>query len=253
MLQSLSNWVQLAPSFLAAIIIASFFAGLVRGFTGFGLSAVLMASVVSIIPPVQLIPITFFLEALASLVLLRGGARDANMTIVWGLAIFSTLGFPIGLYLTITLDPEISKAAALIVILSLTLLQLAQIKSSFLGSQKGLYTTGLFAGIVSGIASVGGMVIALFVLSRDAQPKEMRASLVVYLFIGVFTSLVAMSLYQVMSWLAFQRALVAMPTTLLGLMLGAFLFRPSLVPFYKRICLILLSVLCTLGLYRLYF
>lgn len=253
MLQALSEWVQLAPELLVLIIFASFFAGLMRGFTGFGLSAVLMASMVSIIPPVELIPVAFYLEAMASIILLRGGVRDANMKIVWGLIVFSTLGFPVGLYLTIILDPEISKAAALMLILGLTLLQLAQIKSSFLASQKGLYATGLFAGMVSGLASVGGMVIALFVLSRHAPAKEMRASLVVYLFFGVFTSLVVMSLYQVMTWLALQRALVLMPTTLMGLMLGAFLFRPSLVPFYKQICLIMLLVLCTLGLYRLYF
>jgi hypothetical protein len=32
-------------------------AGLVRGFTGFGLSAIMMAAIASVIPPVELIPL----------------------------------------------------------------------------------------------------------------------------------------------------------------------------------------------------
>lgn len=250
MLQQILDFTQLPAATFYVALIAAFAAGLVRGFTGFGLSAVMMAGVVSLIPPIQLIPVTYFLEAAASLFLVRKGVENADMKIVWGLAIFSFLGWPLGLYLTVSVEPGVSKIAALLLILGLTLLQLLQVKAAFLGRPSGVYASGFLAGIASGIASVGGMVIALFVLSRDAAPKEMRGSLIMYLFIGLFTSMIILLMYQVMSWLAFQRAIVFIPPMLLGLLFGAMLFRPSMVPFYKRLCLGLLIVLCLVGIVR---
>jgi len=77
-----------------------FAAGLVRGFSGFGLSALTMAGLTVIIPPIALIPTCYLIEATASLVMLRGGIRNADFRIVLGLAIFSAIGFKTG-YLSI--------------------------------------------------------------------------------------------------------------------------------------------------------
>lgn len=250
MIDLLLYFTQFSAPVLYGAMLTAFIAGLVRGFTGFGLSAVVMAGIVTFVPPIELIPVTYFLEAAASLFLVRKGIENADMKVVWGLAIFSFIGWPIGLYLTVTLEPDLSKIAALLLILGLTLLQLLQIKAAFLGRSSGVYAAGILAGIASGIASVGGMVIALFVLSRDAQPKEMRGSLIMYLCIGLFSSMIVMLIYHVMSWLALHRALVLMAPMLLGLYFGSLLFRPSLVPFYKRLCLGLLIILCLVGILR---
>ncbi|MEO0980836.1 MAG: sulfite exporter TauE/SafE family protein, partial [Pseudomonadota bacterium] len=77
MLQDLSVWAGLPPTQLTICAVMVFIAGLVRGFAGFGLSAVLMASIVVFIPPIELIPVCFLLEAAASLAMFRGGLRDA--------------------------------------------------------------------------------------------------------------------------------------------------------------------------------
>ena len=47
---------------LALLILICFFAGLIRGFTGFGLSAFVMSLALSIIPPLELIPICWCME-----------------------------------------------------------------------------------------------------------------------------------------------------------------------------------------------
>ena len=44
---------------LAGIVVA---AGIVRGFSGFALSALIMASAIIILPPVELIPMLWWLE-----------------------------------------------------------------------------------------------------------------------------------------------------------------------------------------------
>ena len=69
-------------------------AGMVRGFSGFALSAMVMASGALIIPPVQLIPICWWLEMTASLFMLRSGWQEANRKVALGLAIGSTSACP---------------------------------------------------------------------------------------------------------------------------------------------------------------
>jgi uncharacterized membrane protein YfcA len=231
--------------------IAVLAAGLIRGFAGFGLSAMLMASIVTIIPPVSLIPVCFILEGVAGVAMLKGGIKNADMTLVWGLAIGSAIGAPIGLYATTSIDVSSSKLIALFVILSLTIASLFKFRPKFLATKAGLYGSGLTAGVVTGLASVGGMVVALYILASNADVKKVRASLVMFLFMGMFTSLIYLFAYDMMTMEAFWRGLVLSPFILLGVFLGSLLFRPAYEHLYKRVCLLLLGSLCAIGLARL--
>lgn len=245
MVLDLSTYVNLTIDQLIYCLGAVFLAG----FAGFGLSAILMASIVVIIPPVELIPVAYVLEGAASLVMLRGGVKNADMLVVWVLAIGSAIGAPIGLYATTTISPELSKLVALIVVMSLTLAQLFRFAPQLMRSRLGLYIAGLGAGVVTGLASVGGMVVALYVLSSNSDAKTMRGSLVMYLFIGMFTSLIYLLLYGILDTQALRRGMVFAPVVLAGV--GSILFRPPLIVFYKQFCLILLIALSAFGLFRL--
>jgi len=248
MFDSLVRLANLPPQDFAIVMAAVFMAGLVRGFAGFGLSAILMASIVTLIPPIELIPICYVLEAAASISMFRGGMKDANMRIVWGLVIWSAIGIPIGLFATTSIDTGVSSMIALGVILSLTIAQLFRVRPKFLATTIGLSASGFAAGIVTGLASVGGMVVALYVIALRTDVKTMRASMIMFLFIGMATSLVYLLLYDMMNQQALQRGLIFVPIVLLGVLLGTSLFRPSLAHLYKRACLILLLSLCVVGL-----
>ena len=139
------------------LFLAVFAAGLVRGFSGFALSALVMASAALILPPVQLIPICWWLELAASVLMARGGWQEADRKIVWGLVITSAIGTPIGLALTTNIDAETSKLVALCVIIALAALLLGRIRIPGLETRAGLYASGLMAGVVTGLASVGGI------------------------------------------------------------------------------------------------
>lgn len=241
----------LTPTEFWMVAGAVFLAGAVRGFAGFALSAILMASIVVILPPVELIPLAFLLETAASLAMFRGGIRDADMAVVWVLAIGSAIGVPIGLYATVTISPDLSKILALAVVLTLALAQLFRAVPASMGSRTGLAVSGVVAGIVTGLASVGGMVVALYVLSSKAEAKTMRASLVMYLFVTMFTSILYLLAYQIMNMPALMRGLVFAPLVLAGVFVGSKLFRPALAKFYRQFCLLLLVTLSLLGLARM--
>lgn len=251
MIAELADYAALTPLQFWFCVAAVFAAGVVRGFSGFALSAIVMASVVVILPPVELIPVCFLLEAAASLVMVRGGFRNADMGIVWGLVIGSTIGVPIGLWATTSIPVETSKMAALIVILGLTLAQLFKAAPAGLQTRKGLYATGVSAGIVTGLASVGGMVVALYILASNKEARIMRASLVMFLSITLATSLVFLLLFGVLDVTAMRRGILFAPIVLGGVLLGSFLFRPSLEGLYKRFCLVLLLALSAAGLIRM--
>ncbi|PXW68922.1 hypothetical protein C7964_103433 [Loktanella sp. PT4BL] len=228
-------------------------AGIVRGFSGFALSAVVMASAVIILPPVQIIPICWWLEMTASVLMARGGWQEADRGIVMGLVIGSTIGVPFGLLLTTSVSVEASQLIALTVIIALALTQLAKIRLAFLATKAGLYGSGIAAGIVTGLASVGGMVIAIYVLSQDAPAAKMRAALVLFLFVSSLTSLIMLLWFGVMNSTAAARGLsLAIPTTL-GVFLGQRLFTPRFASYYRPACLSLLCALAGAALVRTQF
>ena len=250
MLTELLANLRLEPQVLAICLAAVFGAGLVRGFAGFALSALAMASIASIIPPVELIPVCFFMELAASFLLLSGNVRDADREVVVGLVVSAALGVPLGLYATNAVDAETSKAIALAVVATLALLQLAKVRAPILATRAGLYGSGFASGIVTGLASVGGLVVALYVLARDAPPRRMRASLILYLFLSAPVGFVLQVLYGMMTPTALWRAAVFTLFSTAGVFLGRRFFSPALEPFYKRFCLALLVGLALWGLVR---
>jgi uncharacterized membrane protein YfcA len=228
-------------------------AGIVRGFSGFALSAMVMATAVIILPPIELIPMLWWLEMSASILMLNNGWDGADKTMTYALVIGATVGWPIGLALTIAISVAASKTIALAVIVLLAITLLAKIRMPFLATKPGLYGSGILSGIVSGVAGVGGMVVAVYVLAADAPAKVMRASLVLYLFLSAAISMVVLFAFGVMDTSGIARGLFFAVPTMFGVFLGQQLFTERLAPYYRPFCLILLIGLAMLGLIRTQF
>jgi uncharacterized membrane protein YfcA len=228
-------------------------AGIVRGFSGFALSAMVMATAVIILPPIELIPMLWWLEMSASILMLKNGWDGADKTMTYALVIGATVGWPIGLALTIAISVAASKTIALAVIVLLAITLLAKIRMPFLATKPGLYGSGILSGIVSGVAGVGGMVVAVYVLAADAPAKVMRASLVLYLFLSAAISMVVLFAFGVMDTSGIARGLFFAVPTMFGVFLGQQLFTERLAPYYRPFCLILLIGLAMLGLIRTQF
>ncbi len=250
MLDDIIRLTALDGSYLLAGGLVVFLAAFVRGFSGFALSALVMASLASIIPPLELIPLCWFLEMVAGLMLLRGGVRDADGKIVTGLVLGSVVAVPAGLALTISISVAASKQTALAIILVLVLLQLFRVRWRFLATKPGLYAAGLVAGLATGLAGVGGMVVALYVLAQELPARGMRASLVMFLFFSNAVSPIYLIYFGLIDAATLTRAALSVPLVVCGVYLGALLFRPSLERFYRVFCLLLLFGLALFGLMR---
>lgn len=246
----MTTWLDLSQSEWIALVLICFGAGLVRGFAGFALSALVMAVAVTFLAPIELIPILWFLEMAASVLMARGGWRDADRKSVITLVLGNWAGWPVGLWLTMSISVATSKTTVLIVLIVLAASQLARIKLPFLATTSGTALTGFVAGIVSGMAHIGGMVVALYALARQADAHIMRGTLVTYLFIGSIGSFLVQLGFGVMEQTAALRGLVLVPPTILGVWLGTKLFTEKLKPYYRPFCLWLLIGLAALSLLR---
>jgi len=135
-----------------------------------------------------------------------------------------------------------------LLIIILASLQLARIRIQALASKPGLLGSGVLAGFATGIASLGGMVVALYVLSQDRPAPVMRATLIFYVMLSSVVVLVWLLTLGVMDWLAIKRGLAMTIPVTAGVLLGQFIFRPSMERYYKTFCLVLLLSLATASL-----
>jgi uncharacterized membrane protein YfcA len=243
-------WTDLTLTQFWLLLAITTMAGIVRGFSGFALSAIVMASAATFIPPVQLIPICFWLEFCASLLMIRGGWQDADKRVVFGLVAGSIIGTPIGLALTVSLPVETSKLVVLIIVIVLAVLLLAKVRMAFLATKPGLYLSGLAAGIVGGLAAVAGMVVALYVLSQASAARQMRGSLVLFLCVTLVTSFFYLIYFDVMTMTAVKRAAIFAAPTFAGVIIGQRMFTLRFEPYYRPFCLTLLTGLAVAGLIR---
>lgn len=240
----------LSPAAFTGLAAIAGLAGLVRGFTGFALSAVAMALAVTLLAPVELIPILWWLEIGASLMLVGGTMADADWRMTLILVIGTAVGLYIGLSLTTQIDPDLSRIVALVVLIGLAALQFLNLRLSVLTTLPGQAMAGVLAGVVTGVAGIGGMVIALVVLSLDMPARAMRASLVAYLFLSSIASFGQHLWFGTMTQTAFLRGLALLPACLFGVWLGKRLFVPERQHLYRPICLCLLIGLGAMSLIR---
>ncbi|MEL6585124.1 MAG: TSUP family transporter [Pseudomonadota bacterium] len=230
---------------------ACFAAGAIRGFAGFGLSALAMALLASVVPPVQLIPVFWFLEFSSSLLLMKGGWADADRSIAVALGLTSAIGLPLGLLLSLSIPAGLSKTVALTVLIVLAIAQLSKLRLPALATKPGLWGTGLGAGIVTGVSGAGGMVIALYALARQLPARTMRGTLNIYLLGAGLLGLATHLIVGTMTGTAIARGLVLILPTLAGVYAGRALFIPKYERFYKPACLTLLIGLAFASLARL--
>lgn len=167
-----------------------FGAGIVRGFAGFGFSALCVAGLTLFAPPAQVVPPIFVLEVLASLTLLPLALKHADWRWLSWLALGNALFIPLGLALLAWL-PE---AALRLLIAALLLLAAAALRAGVrfsLAPTPGMrFATGVVSGFVNGVAAIGGIAVAVLLSTAQLAPAAMRATMIL---LFLFTDLYALA------------------------------------------------------------
>ncbi|WP_051559985.1 sulfite exporter TauE/SafE family protein [Marinobacterium jannaschii] len=232
---------------LAAVIV--FAAAIMRGFSGFGFSALTVTSLALFMPPKLIVPVIFLLEIAASAHLLPGVLRQIDRKLLLHLSIGMMLFTPGGVWLLAHLDADYTRLviSGLVLLIALVLLAGIQQKEN---SPSLPFVTGCVSGAVNGAAAIGGLPVVLMMLYSGMSAIATRATLVAYF---VVTDIYAMA------WMGHQDLLTAevvslsllvlLPMTA-GIGLGSWLFRRSGQGGFRTLALVLLLLVSGIGLVR---
>jgi len=235
---------------LAVAMAAAFAAAAVRGYTGFGLSALIVASLSLILAPVEIVPCVVLLEIGASLRMLPGLWRRVAWPALGRLLAGALVGTPPGVALLAYLPAAPMRAgiSAAVLAASVGLWRGLALGRPARGGET--VALGGLSGFVNGATSVGGLPVVLYFLATGTAPATARASLVAYLLaVGLVT--VAAGIYHgLFTAEVLIRTAAFVPPVLLGLAVGQRRFLATRPESFRRVTLVLLMALALAGLAR---
>jgi len=241
---------------LLAALGVVFAAGIVRGFAGFGFSALCVAALSLFLPPAQVVPPIFVLEVLASLTLLRGAWRDVDWSWLSWLVLGNALCIPLGVaLLAFVSETPLRLLIGALLLLAATLLR-GGWKLSLQPTRGVRLTTGLVSGFVNGVAAIGGIAVAVLLSGTALAPAAMRATMIL---LFLFTDLYALAWAAVLPGehgqdllgpRTLQLALWLTPAMLAGIWVGQRAFSGVSPETFRRHVLNLLMTIAGLSVLR---
>lgn len=154
-MESLTSSLSGEPGMVIVAIVA-FIAGLIRGFTGFGGPAFVIAILTLLFTPYSVVSKILVIDFIASVYLFQAVYRDVDWRSTALLVLPTLLLMPLGHWLLLTLDPTLMKRAMAAVIAMSCILMLLGIRYRSIMTPPWLLLVGAAAGLV-----FGGSYIAL--------------------------------------------------------------------------------------------
>ena len=238
----------LGPGALAWLAAACLIAGFVRGYSGFGFSALLIAASSLVTNPLNFVAVVVILETVMSLQAARGAGPDVDWRRVGWLMAGAAIGLPLGLWLLTGVSEDTARAAisAYVLLMCVVLLAGWRMRSE----ARGGVANGV-AGVISGLTNapgMGGLPIAAFFAAQPMPAAVFRATLIAYFPLLDVYSAPLYWLAGLVSWDTIWASLIALPVTLLGNWLGGRHFFGTDPQEFRRFAILLLAGLATLGL-----
>jgi len=146
-------------SMLLAVV---FIAAVARGYTGFGLSAIVITVASYWIPAKELVPVLILLEITASLLFLRNIFSHTDFRAVAIIFAGSAISTPLALMLLSHLPTKITHAVIAALTLAATVTLLLRKNLITVTNNITWLATGLIMGVFGGLGSIGGAVLTAF-------------------------------------------------------------------------------------------
>jgi uncharacterized membrane protein YfcA len=238
----------LSPAAIAAGLAMVFAAGLVRGFSGFGLSIAAVPLLSLIMPPAQAVPIVLLLQLFISISGLRAAWTLCDHRATRTLALGALIATPFGAWALAHLPAAPVRGVIAVIVLAAVLV-LARGAALPL-SQRASLPFGLASGLFNGLAGMPGPpVIAYFLMSRTGN-QVARASMIVFFLATSVFALVPLAALGLITRASLAAACIGLPVALIGSSLGAAMFNRNPDGHYRLVALCLLTVAAALAAAR---
>jgi uncharacterized protein len=238
---------ELGPLAVGWMLLATFVAGFVRGYSGFGFSAMIVAASSLVTNPLNFVFVVVILETVMSIQAAKGAGPDVDWRRVVWLMGGAAIGLPLGLWVLTGVGEDTARAviSAYVLLMCAVLLVGWQLRTEVAGAGNGV------AGFVSGLANapgMGGLPVAAFFAAQPMSATVFRATLIAYFPLLDLYSAPLYWLAGMVSWDALWASLLLLPVTLLANWLGGRHFFGTDPQDFRRFAIVLLAGLAALGL-----
>mgnify|MGYP000007536218 CR=1 FL=1 len=235
-----------AAAFMAvAVLVAAF----VRGYSGFGFSALVIAASGIVANPLHFVAVVVICEAVMTLQAWSGLSRDVDWRRVGALMLGAAVGMPLGLWALTSISEDAARAVISGYVLLMCLVLLAG--WTLRAEVGGVPTT--VVGVVSGLANapgMGGLPVAAFFAAQPMAASVFRATLVAYFPILDLYSAPLYFWHGMISWDTLWASLLTLPMVFLGNWLGGRHFFNTDPQDFRRFAILLLAGLAGMGLLK---
>ena len=239
----------LSPMALAWMAITVLVAGFVRGYSGFGFSALTIASSGIVTNPLHFVAVVVLWETVMTLQALSSIWKDVDWRRVGLLVAGAVIGMPMGIWALTSISENAARAVISGYVLEMSLVLLRGWRLP--GNTGNAAHFG--AGIVSGLANapgMGGLPVAAFFAAQRISPAVFRATLVAYFPILDLYSAPIYWLNGMVTWDTVRISLIGLPLVLLANWLGSRHFLRTDPQDFRRFAIGLLMLLAMMGLLR---
>jgi len=235
---------------LFALLASALVAAVVRGYSGFGFSAIVIAGASLVIAPAVIVPALFILEIIASIHMLPGVRREIDYPNFWPLFAACVAGLPAGQFLLVHMPADtIRVCMSLGILLAVALL--------WNGYEFGQRMTrplaglaGFLLGFGSGMASMGGLLAMVVFLGVNYPAAQTRAMFVAIFFAMYVYGVGVSALYGLITHTTVWIVLVMLLPLFIGIFLGQRQYLASTQENFRKLALVLLTVLASIGIAR---
>lgn len=225
----------LATPGLVWVVVATFSAGMVYGFSGFGAGLIFMPVATAVLSPSMAIG-AFAVSALASFFTLVPKAwKEADRANTLWMIAAAVLCTPIGIWILRSADTTILRWALCAIIAATLLLLMSGWRYHLQPSKSLRVGIGGAAGIMMGSVGLPGPLVILFQLGGQDSISRSRANTLVFLTFSSISLVPLMALQGILHWSAVVLGLFLILPYGLGTMVGRRIFDPNKELVYRRV------------------
>ena len=225
-------------------------ASIIRGYVGFGFSAIVVAGASLFLPTREVVPLVLLLEVIASLQMVNQVWQHVNWRMVFSIFAASLLFIPLGQYVLLWVEVEPMRVIAAILMLAAVVLTAKGRSFPVKNDPKGWFLIGTVSGYMNGLLAMGGMWAMIFLLNSGIKVATVRASLVAMLFTTNSYAVLTGSSQGLFNNTSLVRSILVLPALFLGVWIGSRKFESSNANTYKKVVLWVLAALAVTLLLR---
>lgn len=230
------------------VVVAAFFGGLVRGFSGFGTALVFLPIAGSVLGPFAAITALISMDIIGPLPVIGKAWRASDKKELGLIVLGMVLVTPFGLWTLTQVDPSIFRIAVSFVTLGIVVFMLLNLRYRSAMGTKRLLGLGGVSGFAGGFAGLPGPPVVLCYMCGPYPAERVRAHMMVYLTVTDLVLLLGMAAMSRLMVEPLILGLLLVIPNALGNMLGARMFDPSRQKMYRAAAIVIITASALIGL-----